>query len=208
METELGRLEANGFPSPSAPPFPFPLLVPFGVGSESRAQLHGKEGSGPPKVAPCLLMQGGTRVGMAEPVRAPLPAWGWLGYRAGPAKWRLDWSVWGKNLRFQKCIWLCSGVIHLLLKIPVQQDPGGSERASMASVNLCIGFVNIMEFIRRTELKHPFTMVTSLPGCRSLNTSKEFSCPFLFSFLTVVMKFPQNNCKLVLFCFVFSVKPL
>lgn len=53
----VGRLEANGFSSPSALPFPFPPLVPFGVGSESRAQLLDKGGSDPPKVAPCLLTQ-------------------------------------------------------------------------------------------------------------------------------------------------------
>lgn len=66
-------------------------------------------------------------------------------------------------------------------------------------------FINIMEFIHKVEMKHPFTMAISLPRHRTLTMSKEFPCPLgFFSFLTVVMNFHHTNCRLTSF----SVNPL
>lgn len=137
MGTVLGGLDANGFSSPSAPPIPFPPLVPFGVGSESGAQLPGEGGSDLPKAAPRLLTQRGVKVGMAEPARVRLPAWVQLSYDTGPAKQKLLVCL-GEEAEISKLTLLRSGVIHLLLEIPAQQDTGRSEWAAVVNIILCV----------------------------------------------------------------------
>lgn len=110
-----GGLEANGFSSPSAPPFPLRPIVLFGVGTEVGGSPQGR---GARTCRKYLGGDGWTSMGQA-------------GLRCRSRKVGAGRIYLGAEPEISKCILLHSGVIDLLLKIPVQQDMGRSERVAV-----------------------------------------------------------------------------
>lgn len=85
----------------------------------------------------------------------------------------------------------------VVAQIPVLQERGlrvgccGEHQALYSGFD----FVNVTGFVHKMELKNPFTMVIPLP--RPLTMFKRISLLSFFPlFLTVVMNFHQNNCRL------------